>query len=115
MAAPVSGEAGLVEVLARYEALGYRGQFGARAEGRVVCFTCRAEQDATEVGLHALYRLEGTSNPDGEAAVAAVECGRCHARGTFVVTYGPEAPVEEALALRGLRDERAQRRLPAAP
>ena len=93
-------------ILARYEAKGYRGQFGARAGGRVVCFTCRVEQRAAGVELDALHRLEGASSPDGEAAVAAVQCGRCKAKGTLVLAYGPEAPVEEALALREMHDRR---------
>ncbi|HLF16470.1 MAG TPA: hypothetical protein VI796_03450 [Candidatus Thermoplasmatota archaeon] len=106
MAAPAGSEGTLLEALARREAEGYRGQFGVRAAGRVVCFTCRAEQPPGEVTLQALDRFEGASNPDGEAAIASVKCGRCGALGTLVVTYGPEAPIEEAIALKGLRDAR---------
>lgn len=98
----------MMEILARYEAQGYEGQFAARPGERVMCFTCRKEHPAREVAMRALHRLEGTSNPDAMAAVAALTCPGCKAKGTLVVTYGPDAPVEEANALRLFRDEREQ-------
>ncbi|MHB8632486.1 MAG: hypothetical protein ACYDBQ_00775 [Thermoplasmatota archaeon] len=98
-------EATLSEVLARFERRGYRGQFAARPEGRVVCFTCRQERQASRIAMEDLYRLEGSSNPDGLAVVVALRCA-CGARGTLAVAYGPQMPPEEGEALRLFKDVR---------
>src|SRR5688500_12559882 len=64
----------LVEVIRRFEAVGYTGQFAAVDGGRVRCFTCHQDSDADEVALDVLRRTEGASDPDDMVAVAAVTC-----------------------------------------
>jgi hypothetical protein len=99
-------EDSLMEVMARYERLGFKGQLMARAGGRILCGTCRKESDAGTVSLLALHRLEGTSDPGEEMAVVALECPVCDAKGTLVLAYGTSAPKEDALVLARLPDER---------
>lgn len=94
------------EVVARYEGLGYEGQFGARLGGEVMCFTCREPSPAGRVALHRLGRVEGPTDPAAEVAVAAVECPRCKAKGTLVLAYGPSAPAEDGDVLAQLSDRR---------
>jgi anti-sigma regulatory factor (Ser/Thr protein kinase) len=96
----------ITESLAELEREGYNAQFGAREAGQVLCFTCRRESHATEVALRHLFRTEGASDPDDMTAVAALSCPRCGARGTIVLTYGPEAPSDDAEVLRLLHDAR---------
>jgi DNA-directed RNA polymerase subunit RPC12/RpoP len=96
----------LVEVLNEFEAKGYTGQFIARPGGKVKCVQCGAEVDATAVELHALQRVEGASDPDDMAAVGALVCPDCGARGTIVLHYGPAASEEEDDVLRLLEDDR---------
>ncbi len=99
----------LVEVIRRFEADGYTGQFAATEEGAVRCFTCGAVVDPREVGLDVVRRTEGASDPDDMVAVAALHCPRCDALGTVALKYGPEASSEEDQVLRGL-DDAARRR-----
>jgi hypothetical protein len=96
----------IAEALARLEADGYRGQFAARPGGTVFCVSCRHELPADEVPVDRLYRTEGVSDPDDETAIAALTCPRCGARGTAVLTYGPEAPPDDAEVLRLFIDAR---------
>jgi hypothetical protein len=96
----------IAEAVARLEADGYAGQFAARAGGMVLCFTCHEESVATAVPLHRLLRTEGVSDAADETAIAALACPRCSARGTVVLTYGPEAPEDDAEVLRLLDDRR---------
>ena len=92
------------EVMAGMEAEGFGGQMAARAGGAVMCFSCRQESPAEEVGLHALHRIEGVSDPDDMVAVAALACPRCGGRGTVVLGYGPEADPDESDVLVRLRN-----------
>jgi hypothetical protein len=96
----------LVEVVKGYEAAGFTGQFGAREEAMVICFTCRTETPAREVHLEKLRRTEGASDPDDMAAVAAVVCPHCGQKGTLVLHFGAEATPEENEVLRDLEDDR---------
>ena len=89
----------IAEVMAGMEADGFDGQMAARPGGSVVCFSCRRESPADEVGLQALHRIEGVSDPDDMVAVAALVCPRCGARGTVVLGYGPEADPDESEVL----------------
>jgi DNA-directed RNA polymerase subunit RPC12/RpoP len=89
----------LTDVVARYEGEGFRGQFASRAGGAVFCATCRKESDARDVGLWAMHRLEGVSDPEEEMAVAALECPRCGARGTLALAFGPMASKEDGVVL----------------
>lgn len=97
----------LVEVTARMEAQGFTGQFAAIEGGEVRCFTCRKSSPAASVSMAALRRLEGASDPDEMAAVAAVTCPQCGTSGTLVLKYGPEATPEESDVLRDLEDRRS--------
>jgi hypothetical protein len=96
----------LAEVLRRYEAHGFAGQFAARPGGNVRCHTCHRESPARWVKLLALHRLEGDSDPEDEIAVAAVECPSCGAHGTLALSFGPAAPIEDKLVLGLLDDQR---------
>ncbi|MCA1819080.1 MAG: hypothetical protein LC620_03350 [Halobacteriales archaeon] len=96
----------LTDVVARYEREGFKGQFAARAGGRVFCATCRRESDARDVSLQALHRMEGVSDPGEEMAVAALQCPICDARGTLALTFGPGASPEDGQVLARLPDDR---------
>lgn len=98
----------VADALARFEAAGFTGQFGPRPDGRVMCFSCRATVDARAVELHELWRTEGASDPSAMAAVAAVACPDCHARGTLVLSYGPAGAAEDGTVLRRLEDIRSR-------
>jgi len=97
-----AGASTLTEVIDRFEADGYRAQFGARGGAEILCFTCRETFPAGDAGIDALERLEGASDPDDMAAVAAMGCPRCGARGTIVLKYGPESTPEDGEVLLAL-------------
>ena len=97
----------IAEAMHRLETEGYAGQFAARPDGTLLCFTCRRESPAAEVQLHRLLRTEGASDAADETAVVALTCPRCGTRGTVVLTYGPEASADDAEVLRLLVDSRA--------
>lgn len=94
----------LVEVIRRFEADGYTGQFAAVEGGRVRCFTCHQDSDADEVALDVLRRTEGASDPDDMVAVAAVECPHCGTKGTMALKFGPDATPDENEVLQQLDD-----------
>ena len=96
----------VMEVLKDFEEAGFTGDFGAREEAMVLCFACRTEVPANEVQLEKLCRVEGASDPDDMAAIAAVLCGTCGQKGTLVLHYGAEATPEENEVLRDLEDKR---------
>lgn len=54
--------------------------------------------------VDSLYRVEGASDPDDMAAVVAVTCPRCSAKGALVLKYGPEASGADADVLLALPD-----------
>jgi hypothetical protein len=97
----------IAEAMQRLETEGYAGQFAAREGGMVLCFTCRKESPAAEVQLHRLLRTEGPSDAADETAIAALTCPRCGTLGTVVLTYGPEAPPDDAEVLRLLENARS--------
>jgi hypothetical protein len=96
----------IAEAVHRLESEGYAGQFAARPGATLLCFTCRQESAAADVQLHRLLRTEGASDAADETAVVALTCPLCGARGTVVLTYGPEAPADDAEVLRLLEDTR---------
>jgi len=53
--------------------------------------------------MFSLRRLEGASDPDDEAAVVALVCFNCAAKGTIVVMYGPQASAIEGEILAAVR------------
>jgi hypothetical protein len=87
------------EIVAALEAEGFTAQLAARPGGRIMCFACHEESPATEARLDALGRTEGASDPADMLAVAGLACPRCHARGTMVLGYGPEADPDDAEVL----------------
>jgi hypothetical protein len=96
----------MVEVIDRLEAEGYTTQFAAREGGTIQCLTCRDSFAPDEAGTAELRRVEGASDPADMAAIGAVTCPRCDARGTLVLKFGPDATPEEDDALRALQDHR---------
>ncbi|MGI8777426.1 MAG: hypothetical protein ACR2LJ_08585 [Acidimicrobiales bacterium] len=89
----------LAEVMAPLEAAGYTGQMAARPGGRLLCFTCRADSDVSEVAVEFLRRTEGASDPDDMLAIVALTCPRCGTRATVVLGYGPESGEDDAEVL----------------
>jgi hypothetical protein len=96
----------LVEVIRRFEADGYEGQFAAVEDRQVLCFSCDMRHEAAGMQLDALRRTEGASDPDDMVAVAALTCSHCGAKGTVALKYGPDATPEESEVLRLLDDQR---------
>ena len=97
----------LTEILGQFADAGFVGDFEVAGGGTTLrCLTCDDETPASEFSQHTLRRLEGASDPADMAAVAAVTCPRCGARGAVVLPYGPSASASEALVLAELRDAR---------
>lgn len=94
----------LGELLAAFEAEGYRGQMAARPSGFVLCTGCHQESPAGEMQVDGLERVEGPSDPADMLAVVALVCPICKTHGTLVVGYGPEAGPDDAEVLSGLGD-----------
>jgi len=103
------GETGgltLRDAISYYESRGYRGQFGARDEGKVICFACQSRMDAALIRLDSLRRVEGASDPADMALVAALRCPNCGSWGTGTFTFGPMASPEDNEAIRKMEDIR---------
>ena len=96
----------ILEVLGDLEAQGFTGQFVPRDGAQVECIACHKLSPADETVLRSLERLEGASDPDDMVAVVGLECPHCGARGTAVLTYGPEAPLLDAEVLQSFEDAR---------
>jgi hypothetical protein len=92
-----------MDVLQELEAQGYRAQFSARPDAALRCSVCHVVSPASTFAGAAIRRLEGASDPADMLAVAALTCPNCGARGTAVLTYGPEASAEDADVLVALR------------
>ena len=97
----------LSTILGDLEANGWKGQFGSRAGGTVLCFTCRAEHPASELAVEGIRRIEGASDPADMLALSTVTCPGCGTGGVLTLNYGPEGSGDDAAVLAGLRDERA--------
>jgi hypothetical protein len=96
----------LSALVADYEAAGFTGQFEVDPEASVRCATCGAVSAASSVPMYSLRRVEGASDPADMAAVVALSCPQCDARGTVVLTYGPAASPEDGDVLGAFRDFR---------
>jgi hypothetical protein len=94
----------LLDVLRAFEDEGYEAQLAVTDDARVRCSVCRTESEPATMGFHALRRLEGASDPDDMMAVVALECPSCGAKGTAVLSFGPEASAAEAEVLLALDD-----------
>lgn len=91
--------------ITRLEGDGFVGAFHAR-EGQLVCPKCGDLHPPDTLVIHEIVRFEGASDPDDEAAVFALECPECGARGTWTVAYGPNMNADEAAIAPLLRDRR---------
>lgn len=97
----------MTEILAQFVDAGFDGSFEVADGGSAIrCLACEEESATTDIPLHTLRRLEGASDPADMAAVAAITCPRCRARGTMVLPFGPNATAAEALVLASFRDAR---------
>lgn len=96
---PAPAGATLYDVVSRFDADGWTGQFQAAEAGIIRCLTCRREFPASGEHADEVARVEGVSDPDDMAAVVPVTCPHCGARGTFIAHYGPGASAEESDAL----------------
>ena len=92
----------IAEIVAEFENEGFSGQFHPCPGGLLECLTCREITPASEATLHAVRRTEGASDPDDMSAIVALESPKCHAKGTVVLTYGPEAQSDDADVLAAL-------------
>jgi hypothetical protein len=88
----------LVDALATLRAEGYRADFHAE-HGRLVCGGCSHALDPALVEIERVFRFEGASDPDDEAAVFGLRCGDCDLRGVYVVAYGPSMGADDAEVL----------------
>lgn len=104
------GETGgltLRDAIQYYESQGYKGQFGAREGGAIMCFSCQTRNDPAGVRLDSLRRIEGVSDPADMALVAALRCPACGSWGTGTFMFGPMAAPEDNDAIRKVEDIRA--------
>lgn len=99
-------EESVIEVIERYRERGYEGQFAARPDEMVHCYSCKDDSPADQVPLEALHRFEGASDPGDEQVVAAMECPSCGALGTMSLPYGSGATGEDLAVLEHLMDDR---------
>lgn len=85
----------LLEILDELAEQGYSGSMTITPDGKLLCPSCGAAVDPSEVHVHETRRLEGASDPDDMMIVLAVECVPCSAKASLVLHYGPEASSEE--------------------
>jgi len=88
----------VLDAVRMLEADGYGASFTLDADG-VHCGVCGADHLSERAEVVKVYRFEGESNPDDEAAVYALRCPACDAKGTLVTTFGPGADPRLADAL----------------
>lgn len=101
-----AGPSTMIELLADLRTQGFERDMYVIPDGTVSCGACGHAAAPTDLILHALRRLEGASDPADEAAVLAVECRVCGARGTTIVRYGPEASQADTAVLLAVEDRR---------
>lgn len=91
-----SADTPLLEVVSELDELGFDGQFRAVEGSAIQCLTCRTTFPAGDAGSHGSTRLEGESDPADMILVVPVECPHCTVAGSLVLSYGPDAPAEDA-------------------
>jgi len=96
----------LTATLRTLETAGYTGQFKVLEFAAAQCLTCRENFEGREAVVESLRRLEGASDPADMLEVVALVCPKCRARGTLVLSYGPDASLEDSQLLVALPDER---------
>lgn len=90
------------EVEQSLDELGFDGQFGARPDADILCFTCHRSFPADSVVTDGARRVEGESDPADMAITVPLTCPLCGARGTLSLQYGPQASIEESDVLAAL-------------
>jgi len=103
-AGPQNEEEGL-RALRWFRERGYTGSFTMLPGPRVRCESCRAENAAKEVAIDRLERVDVATDPGDQQLVAALRCPACGAKGTAILSYGPESSRDDALALEQMRDD----------
>lgn len=101
-----TGASTLLEALDHLRSLGFDRDMFVTEDAMVRCGSCHQDTAPADLDLLELVRLEGVSDPADEAAVLALTCRLCGARGTAVVRYGPEAEPHEDVVLRAVEDHR---------
>lgn len=96
----------LMSVLEELNADGFTGDMFVTRTAQIRCGSCHHDADPSQLELHAIRRIEGASDPSDEAAVLALTCTACGARGTAIVRFGPEASPEDDAVLRAVEDLR---------
>jgi hypothetical protein len=104
-------EVTVTEAIARLRRDGYDQDFSADG-GALVCGSCRCSMEPGSVIVEAAYRFEGESDPDDEAAVFGLSCVECHAKGIYVVAYGPSMSADDAAVVARLASVPKQGRTP---
>lgn len=84
----------------RLRAAGYVEHWIA-SDGRLSCPDCAEEFDPAAVVVDEVVRFEGTSDPDDEAILFALQ-GPCGHRGQYGAAYGPAASVADAEVITAL-------------
>jgi hypothetical protein len=88
----------IVGVLQQFRDEGYGSDFLSEEGPALKCRECDHVIPVDQLELDALRRVEGASDPADMAAILALECPCCGARGTSLVSYGPTASrVEDEL------------------
>jgi hypothetical protein len=106
----LTGGATADDFRADFAVRGYTASFRVRPGGKLECSACHAWLPAEDVQLRSMRRVEGVSDPSYMAAVAALECPTCDARGTAEFCFGPMCPPEDGEVLRRLdHHDRASR------
>jgi hypothetical protein len=107
---PIAGEptgaTTLLEALAQLRAAGFDRDMFVTEDAMVRCGSCHHDAAPADLDLLHLIRLEGVSDPSDEAAVLALTCRVCGAKGTAVVRFGPEAGPQDDAVLAAVEDHR---------
>lgn len=96
----------LLEALDHLRDKGFDRDMFVTSEAMVRCGSCHQDTAPKDLNLLELVRLEGVSDPADEAAVLALQCTLCGARGTAVVRFGPEAGPQDDAVLAAVEDHR---------
>jgi len=96
----------LLEALDQLRDKGFDRDMFVTSVAMVRCGSCHQDTAPKDLNLLELVRLEGVSDPADEAAVLALQCTLCGARGTAVVRFGPEAGPQDDAVLAAVEDHR---------
>ena len=90
----------LSEAMTRLEHAGYTESVAAHDDGKLHCSGCHSTCEPEHVTIDDVVRFEGDSNPDDEAVLFALDCGR-H-KSLYSVAFGPDTPPNDVVAVRAL-------------